>query len=279
MTNHEPPIPRTPEPMAELASMRDSRQQAHREGRDRFLLEAERRPSGRAARRSPRRVAWLGLAAGLAFLVWLGSPWGDAAAVTIEGVRARAAEVQDVVFRTRVVVYKEDGEVRSESRGRTFMSAKYGLRDESFWRGESFTTEILSLEDEAWLTLFHSDGRVKRKAMKPGERERMATEVSPAVWVSRLLARSKDADTKRLGESEVEGRRVTGFEWRYPSGGSATSLKVIRLFVDVETLLLVQLVEELHDTATGRVCQAEICESFEWDGNLASQLFAAPEAR
>ena len=261
-----------------LEKTRNARHKAHEAGRSQLIEAAAgsaRAPLaiGRIAAAAVRSRSFLlaGAAACVVIAGLLFFPPNNA--IALEQVIERTREVSTVAFTNRVVAYKESVAIQQSS-SKNYQSASSGLREDTFLKdGTPSRTEYLSLERAEWVTLYHRERSFSRRAMSDSEKERMTTEVSPSVWIARLLRRARVEGSRKLERTTIEGRSVQGFEWSYIHSGNRNLKKVIRLWVDVNSLLPVRLVEESHNVAKGSQNHSIFSEKFRWNAAINPALF------
>lgn len=194
-------------------------------------------------------------------------------AIALEQVIERTRKVSTVAFTSRVISYK-GGAATLVNSSKNYSSAHSGLREDTFLQdGTPSLTEYLSLERAEWVTLYHRDRSFSRTSMSDSKKKQMATEVSPSIWITRLLECAREEGSRKLERTTIEGRSVQGFEWSYIHSGNRNLKEVIRLWVDEDSLLPVRLVEESHNVAKGTQNHAIISEKFRWNAAIDPALF------
>ena len=211
-------------------------------------------------------------AACLVILIWQLFPTGEA--VTLARVLQRLDEVKAGTFTTRIVTYDE-GTEKTVSHHKMYISATQGQRKDTFDKNNKpFTTEYTSLGQARWVVAFHADKSYTETLFSEQDRKEMPWRISPKGWVIQLLGLTKREDIQNLGTSSIEGRPVKGFESTYIHWANKNLKMVLRLWIDIDTLLPAKMISESHRISNGEHYLSEIHEDFQWNVHLDPSVFA-----
>jgi hypothetical protein len=213
------------------------------------------------------RLPALGAAAALVLAV-IGVVFSGGGGVALADVVAALREVQSVEVSSSAVRFK-GGVESGRSSSRIVAVEGVGERTDTLDKnGLLFLSEFVLPAQGRWVTVFHSSQEWAQRAMTPDEQASMTTEVSPEVWLIRLLGLTQEGEPRRLGRSQLNDRVVEGFELPWNAFPQAASSGTLRMWVDVQALLPARMECETVWTSGERLL--EVYEDFRWDATVGA---------
>jgi outer membrane lipoprotein-sorting protein len=233
------------------------------------------------------RLSWTAVAAAAAILTFFFWPWGMNGGVAWADVVKHFNDVQSVTARvimesssptgekmvSEARLYQKDpGRSRSEMLAATADRITYIVISNSGLE-ESWTARLSPDEKVAHITSLSFSGR----AIDP--RAEMPRDLVAESW-TRLKEVTAD-ETKSIGEGEVDGESVVGFEidiWSLFKDPAAVRMDgVVRVWADRRSGVPLEVETEFTDPA-GRQRMTTFSE-IEWNPQLSDEMFTIPDMR
>jgi len=192
---------------------------------------------------------------------------GNGSGVVWAEVMAKTEQISAVVFDMTVEIDQTDGE-NLVLPSRNYVAGDYGTRSDIYIDGKlriikyRLPTQKVAYQVRVDRKMYWRYELSEEKAAQGQDPD------DPRTWLKMILS----DDYTELGRAEINGVTVEGIECNRPEMTGENG--IMRLWVDVETNLPVQIVVEMLGMESGQLRQHKyVMENFEWNASLDESIF------
>lgn len=193
---------------------------------------------------------------------------GNGSGVVWSQVLEKAEQIPAVVFDMTVEINQPGGESVVFT-SRNYVAGEYGTRSDIYLDGKLSRIKYL-IPTQKVAYQINVDRKIYYQfELSDKEADRASDSDDPRTWLKEILSGGGYTELER---TEINGVVVEGVECNGPDLGGEDGF--MRVWVDVETQLPVQIIVEMQGMEGGRMKQQKyVMENFEWNASLDETTF------